>query len=269
LDFTIDGQDPCAPVTVWDIKKNLDELAPPDLAEEWDHIGLQVGEPAQLVRKVLLCLDVTMNVVTEAADRQSQLIISHHPLIFEPLAQLRLDYPEQAIICGLIAHNQSVLVAHTNLDAAPGGVADCLADALNMSRETLRPVGRYGRLGQLKPAWTLSQLLAFAKETLGSAGCRLNTDQDRPISRIAVFPGSFSEEELEELCLNQAELVICGEIKHHTGLMLAARGIACIDAGHDVTERVALYPLADRLAARLPQIEFAVARDMHYNEIAF
>jgi dinuclear metal center YbgI/SA1388 family protein len=269
LDIVEDDQDQCAPVTVWTIKKNLDELAPPELAEEWDHIGLQVGEPSQLVRKVLICLDVTMKTAAEALDRECQLIISHHPLIFNPLPEMRLDCPEQAIIGRLIAQSQSVLVAHTNFDAASGGVADCLAEALHLSRETLQPVGRFGRLGQLKPARTLSQLLAFVRESLGSAGCRLNTDQDRPVSRMAVFPGSFPEEDLDELVLSQAELVVCGEIKHHAGLMLAARGIACIDAGHDVTERIALYPLADRLAVRLPQIEFAVARDMHYNEIAF
>lgn len=247
----------------------LNELAPPELAAEWDKIGLQAGNPDQPVKKALLTLDVHESVIQNAIVADCQLIICHHPLIFVPLDSIRTDVPEQRLVMNLISQKISLIAAHTNLDAAPGGVADCLADALHLGVQKRQVIARYGRLNDLAEPEMLSRMLSRVRWQLGSSGCRINTDQDRLISRLAVFPGSFSEDWLAELVDCGVGALICGEIKHHQGLMLAARGIAAIDAGHDVTERVVLTPLAEKLAARLPQISFAVSSGMDYNKMAF
>jgi dinuclear metal center YbgI/SA1388 family protein len=251
---------------VWQI---MDELAPPDLAAVWDTIGLQVGNPDQAVSKILLTLDVSEDVLALAAATGADLILAHHPLIFSPLPAVRQDVPEQRLVLQLCAARMSLLVAHTNLDATPGGVADCLADALGLSLIDRVPVGMYGRHGDMAETILLSRLLVMVKTALGSAGCRINTDQDRFVQRLAVFPGSFSEEDIPLLAPAGVEALVCGEMKHHVGQMLAARGICSIDAGHDVTERVVLQPLAVRLADRLPQISIAVWHGMDYNKMAF
>jgi dinuclear metal center YbgI/SA1388 family protein len=256
-------------VTVNQVLQVLDELAPPLLAKEWDKIGLQVGNPDQLVYRALLALDVTPAVIASAAAADCQLIISHHPLIFNPLTTIRTDDPEQHLIDNLIRLRISLIVAHTNLDAAAGGVADCLLDALQDKGRERRTIAGFGRLQDLAQPELFSRLRERVRWQLGSSGCRINTDQDRMVSRLAVFPGSFAEEAIPELVDTGVGAVICGEIKHHLGLMLAARGIAVIDAGHDVTERVVLNPLAENLTGRLPQISFAVDGGLDYNKMAF
>lgn len=257
------------PATVLQVLQVLNEFAPPDLAEDWDPVGLQVGDPGQPVLQVLLVLDVTMPLIAEAAARNCSLIISHHPLIFSPLPAIRTDIPEQGLVHELAARRISLIAAHTNLDAAPGGVADCLADRLQLKRPGRQVLAKYGRSADLAEPEPLSGLLRRTRDLLGSAGCRINTDQDRLVRRLAVFPGSLSEDCFPELIADGADALVCGELKHHLGLMLAARGIAAIDAGHDVSERVVLAPLAAQLAKMLPQISFAVSDGMDYNKMVF
>ncbi len=255
--------------TVSDILQIIEAIAPPEIAAEWDHIGLQIGDPDQIVNHVLLTLDLNEAALTMAEDGDCELIICHHPLIFTPLPTLCDDVPEQRLILRLIRSGISVIVAHTNLDAAVGGVADCLADSLGLDAAGRQLCGPFGRAGLLAEPIQLSQLRSVVQQALQSAGCRLNTDQDRLISRLAVMPGSFDEDEIPLLEALAVDAVVSGEIKHHAGLLLAARGIAALDAGHDVTERVVLRPLATRLAEQLPQISFAVNSGMDYNKMAF
>ena len=257
------------PATVLQVLQAINEIAPQDLAETWDPVGLQVGDPGQPVSQALLVLDVTLPLIAEAAARKCSLIISHHPLIFSPLPSVRADIPEQHLVHELAARQISLIAAHTNLDAAPGGVADCLADCLQLDRSERLVLAKYGRAADLPAPELLSELLRRARGLLGSAGCRINTDQDRAVRRLAVFPGSLSEDCIPELVADGADTLICGELKHHLSLMLAARGIAAIDTGHDVSERVVLAPLAAQLAKMLPQISFAVSDGMDYNKMVF
>lgn len=256
-------------VTVDDILQIMDQIAPPELAAEWDKIGLRVGRPDQAVKCVLLTLDLDDKALNQAIARHCELVIAHHPLFFSPLPAIRQDIPEQRLVQELIQNKISLIVAHTNLDAAQGGVADSLADILGLSSINRQSIGMYGRQGDLAEPVKLSQLIAAVRAALGASGCRVNTDQDRLISRLAVFPGSFSEDDMPLLEQFEVEALVCGELKHHIGLMLAARGIAAIDTGHDVSERVVLQPLAERLTEQLPQISFAVSGGFDYNKVVF
>lgn len=257
-------------VYVNQIMAALDDLAPPELAADWDTaIGLEIGDPKDSVSRVLLTLDVTSQAVAIARESGFNLIITHHPLLFSPLPSIRQDVPEQRLAAELIKARINLIAAHTNLDAAQGGVADCLANRLGLQSDDRQIVGMYGRHGKLPEPRLISDLISFVKKELGSPGCRINTDDNREISHLAVFPGSFSEDELPLLITSGIDAIICGEIKHHVALMLAARGIVAIDAGHDVTERVVLRPLAAKLALKLPQIAFAVYEGLDYNKVAF
>lgn len=131
------------PVKCRDIFKLLEKIAPPALAEGWDNPGLQAGDPQAEIDRVMLTLEVNIEVAREAKTRGAGLIICHHPLIFKPLSSLRLDQPGGKVLAYVIQHNIAVYAAHTNLDMAAGGVNDALAEILGL-RETavLAPTGR-------------------------------------------------------------------------------------------------------------------------------
>lgn len=110
-----------------EILKVLRQIAPENLAESWDRVGLQLGDPRQPIRRIMLCIDLTSAVLEEAVRRRTDLLIAYHPLIFEPLSSLRTDDPRQALVLQAARAGIAVYSPHTALDAAPGGLADWLA----------------------------------------------------------------------------------------------------------------------------------------------
>ena len=117
---------------VFDIAKIMEELAPSASAEKWDNVGLLLGDYSHLVKKIMVCLDVTRNLVDEAISKNADLIITHHPLIFEPLKNIRINDYQGELIHLLIKNNMSVYCAHTNLDKAEYGTDYALAYRLGL-----------------------------------------------------------------------------------------------------------------------------------------
>ena len=118
--------------TVADLVDELERIAPPELAEDGDRIGLQVGSPASEVRRVCVAVDVTDRVIEQALARNAGLIVSHHALIYAPLTSVAEGTPVTDRIARLIRANAAVFVMHTNYDVADGGVNDVLADKLGV-----------------------------------------------------------------------------------------------------------------------------------------
>ncbi len=110
----------------------IEEWAKPDLAEDWDRIGLLVGAPADEIDKVLVTLDVTRDVIAEAIKEKAQMIVSHHPLYRDPLPYLRSDLYPASHVYRLIREGIALYAAHTNLDAVSGGINDILVDRLGL-----------------------------------------------------------------------------------------------------------------------------------------
>jgi len=128
-------------VRVKDIIGLMEAWAPPDLAEHWDHPGLQVGDPEAKVSAVVTALDLTEENIALAEARGASLIVSHHPFLFRPLKEINLSTAKGKIIATLLAKHITSFAAHTNLDTAEGGVNDALADALGLTdRAGLVPV---------------------------------------------------------------------------------------------------------------------------------
>jgi dinuclear metal center YbgI/SA1388 family protein len=125
-------------VTCQQIIEELEKLAPPNLAEAWDSVGLMVGNPSQEIKKVWTTLDVTLSFVEAAAHEQVDLIVSHHPLIFKAIKQLDTSTTAGKIIEQLMKANIAVFSAHTNLDRTVGGVNDVLAHTLKL--QDVRPL---------------------------------------------------------------------------------------------------------------------------------
>ena len=129
---------------VADIVRAMESLAPPELAEEGDNVGLLVGDLAGSVRKVMVCMDLTEAVLAEAVRLRAQMVIAHHPLIFRSISRVTAD--EAPVTYEAVRRGLAIYAAHTNLDAAPGGVSDVLADVLQLvDRRPLEPIVRQER----------------------------------------------------------------------------------------------------------------------------
>jgi len=255
--------------------QEIDRLVPAAYAESWDPAGFQIGNPTREIRSAVLALDLSPSVTQFAIQKNADLIICHHPPIFEPLTALREDRPHEALLAGLIRSGLSLLALHTCLDAVPGGVADQMAVLMDLdSVETLAPLAAdrthgveitenpwsqrfaiapgFGRTGLLQQPLSLSSLVKDLRLKLATPNLLIVAESDRPVSRVAVCPGSFDSEWAPLLSERHCDLLVCGEIKHHVQSALTQAGVAVIMAGHDVSERLVLQPLAELLRWRFP-----------------
>jgi len=115
-----------------DVAAVMEEIAPARLAEEWDHVGLQVGDADAEVSRLLVALTPTPGVLDEAARWNAQLVVSHHPLIFKPLESLTTATAGERLAVGFVRNGVGLFAAHTNYDSAPGGINDALAECLGL-----------------------------------------------------------------------------------------------------------------------------------------
>jgi dinuclear metal center YbgI/SA1388 family protein len=152
-----------------EIFRRVEELAPPELAEEWDNPGIQVGDPEKEVKRVLLALDADEEACREAEETGAEAIICHHPLIFSPLKSLRTDRPGGALLARLVRAGTVVYAAHTNLDNAERGVGAALAEALALREAEAFPAGRRQKLFKLV-TFVPSSHADAVRTALGRAG---------------------------------------------------------------------------------------------------
>ena len=183
-----------AKVTVKDIYDALDRYAPFSTQMSFDNAGFLVGRSGQAVSRLLVALDITEEVVSEAAELGCQLIVSHHPVIFRPARSITDETTTGRILLALAEGGISAICAHTNLDAAVGGVNDALAERLGLEIQgVLEPSGTdgqgrtigIGRFGELPEAVDLPTFAGQVKERLGANGARY-VDAGRPVRRVAV-----------------------------------------------------------------------------------
>ena len=239
---------------IQDIIDILEEIAPVELAESWDNVGLLAGNPNAEAGSLLVALDPTTALLDEAEARGANVIITHHPAIFHPLKALRTDQPVARFLIGAIQKNIHVIACHTNLDSAPGGVSDILAQRLELTdvvplvprgREETSScgLGRIGRYGKpIPPEECLERLRrACSAPWLLEAGPR-----PAQVKTIAVCGGSCSEF-AEDAMLAGADLFITAEVKHSIARWAEEAGFWIIDGGHFATEQLAIVPLQERL----------------------
>ncbi|WP_420209481.1 Nif3-like dinuclear metal center hexameric protein [Candidatus Electronema sp. JC] len=240
----------------------LEEIAPAALAASWDNVGLLVGSPRSRVSAVLLALDATAAVVAEAQSLAADLIITHHPAIFQPLKQLRTDQPGGMFLAAALRADISVIGCHTNFDAASGGVSDVLADALGLTETaplaadktayktaSCCGIGRIGTLPEpLPPKAFLNRLrTALPLPWLLEAGPR-----PAAVRRAAVCGGSCAD--LAEAALAAgANVFLTAEIKHHIARWAEEAGLWLLDGGHFATENPAMGRLSQLLTVKTQQ----------------
>lgn len=218
-----------------DIARIIEKAAPLDLAESWDNTGMLLGDEYSTVRRVLVCLDVTQAVVHEAVDSEADMIISHHPLIFQPLKNILSSSETGSILMQLIAHRIRLYAAHTNLDLAPGGLNDELLRRLGLSslNEDALP-----RIGRFPSPMTLEEFIQHAKNRLELESIRMiPADQSPLVQTVAVASGAYQREYLPLLKEKRPDILVTGDVKYHEALELASVGQWVMDAGHYGTEK--------------------------------
>lgn len=226
----------------------IDTFAPFKSAAEWDNPGLLVGNSLQEVSGIITALDVTVQVLEEAESLGCNLVVSHHPVIFNPIKNvLAGSVPYEAA-----RRNISILCAHTNLDIAPGGVNTALAAKLGLGEiKAISASDPFGLVGKLPQTMTPS---AFAKELTQALGL---SPRYNPLGRSIVTVGlcGGAGADLLDIAIGEGDTpdaFVTADVRQHEYLAAAAKGITLYDAGHYATENPVIPAITEMLQRAFP-----------------
>ena len=251
--------------TVGDILNFLDTLAPRYMKMDWDNVGLLCGGKNRQVSKIQVALDPFEEVCREAAEWGAELIVTHHPLIFKPLKAVTDDTEVGRCIQLLCAKGISAINAHTNLDCAPEGVNQQLAQQLGLTGiQVLSPEGTdeqgrpWGllRMGQVS-VQPLGAFLEKVKTGLNCKGLRY-VSADKPVCKVAVGGGACASE-LMEAANAGCDTFVTADVKYNNFWDARSLGINLIDAGHFHTENPVIPLLAEKIAEAFPEIQVMIS----------
>jgi dinuclear metal center YbgI/SA1388 family protein len=219
----------------------LERLAPAALAEEWDNVGLIVGRHNQPVRRVLVALELRDEVLDEAREHLCEAVLTHHPPIFPALAAVT-DAPPGGLVLRAAEDRVAVIAAHTNLDAARGGLNDVMAEILGISGgeplqpDPARPSAGLGRIGRVR-ATTLAGLAESVARGFDGAPVSYAGDPFTQVERFACCTGSGASL-IGEVRDAGADAYITSDLKYHDADRAA--GLPLVQLPHARAERVAL-----------------------------
>lgn len=252
--------------TVGEVFRFLQEKAPFELQEGFDNAGFLVGREESSINRILVSLDITEQVVREAADQGAQLIVAHHPVIFGGVTSVTDQTVTGRILLSLAENGIAAICAHTNLDAVEGGVNDALALRLGLTDIGQlkqagidgrgRPYG-IGRVGMV-PEQPLYDFAIAVKRLLGANGIRL-VDGGKGVRMVAVGGGACAEFMADALAQG-CDTFVTSDVKYHQFLEARALGLNLVDAGHFPTENVVCPVLQNWLAKRFPQVAVSVSQ---------
>lgn len=253
--------------TVRDIYEALDRKAPFRYQLGFDNAGFLVGRGDRPVQRVLVALDITPAVIDEAIRDGCDLIVAHHPVIWDKLSRVTDETVTGRNLLTLIEHGIAAICAHTNLDAAEGGVNTELARLLGLEQavpleqegqdEAGVPYG-IGRVGLLAGGpMPLRDFAELAKEALHLGGIRA-MDAGVPVHKLAVGGGSCGSM-LAQVKAQGCDTFLTADVKHDVYLEARALGVNLLDAGHYSTETVVCPVVADWLRTAFPGLSVSVS----------
>lgn len=217
------------------IAEFLNSFAPSCLAEDYDNVGLLVGNKDKEVKKVLITLDADEVVVKDAADKGCDLVISHHPLIFKPLKRVVSDDATSRTIIELIKNDIALISVHTNFDGVKSGLCDLFLDKIANTKKRCAIEGDIdngsGRIAELKTETTLSEILKKVKEEFSVDNLRYVGNPNTPITKIAVCNGGgadFIYSAKDAGC----DAFVSGDFKYHHARFAYENDMALVDVPH-------------------------------------
>lgn len=227
-------------IKVKDIAKAIEDFAPKTLQEHYDNTGLQIGNPEMKVSAVLLCLDVTEEILDEAIKRECNMIVSHHPLLFSGLKHITGSTPTERIVIKALRHNIAIYASHTNLDSAVEGVSYEIAHSLNMTNLRVLcpnpefPHAGLGIVGDITPTPKL-EFLRKVKDTLNVVNLKYSSQSPQIVVKRVALCGGAGASMIKDAIAAGADALLTGDLKYHdfTGYGYA---ILLADIGHYESE---------------------------------
>ncbi|MCL2573762.1 MAG: Nif3-like dinuclear metal center hexameric protein [Defluviitaleaceae bacterium] len=243
----------------------IENLAPVDIAEEWDNVGLLVGRREATVSKVLLALDALDAVIDEAIEIGADAIITHHPIIFRPISQITNETPLGCRLLKLIEGGICLYSAHTNLDATEGGLNDTLFDILGLSNKEFicesKPSVFAGRAGTLSMPISLSDFAIIVKNVLSLDVATYCGNGDDIVHKVGIISGGSANREFFRGALAAGcDTFITSDIKLDVAQAALDMKLNLIDATHYGSEVIFAEELAKYLRERVSGVEFVASK---------
>lgn len=248
-------------IKLCDLTDFLEKEFPFEYAEDFDNVGLLAGRCDKDITKVILCLDVNKNVVSEAIKIGAELIITHHPAIFNPVKRLTDETDFGEMLISAIENGISIYSAHTNLDSAPGGLTDMVCKKLELSAFG-NLEGNLGRICHARKGETAKTLCEKIKKEFGVETLYSTFSKDREVKTIAVCNGGGGGE-LPEIAMNLgADVYISGDLKHHElGMIKVNDNIDFIEIRHFDSEKIVTELLKEKLSKKFGEkIEIYISK---------
>ena len=251
---------------VKNITNEIEKIAPKLLQESYDNVGLMVGNENKEVRKVLLALDCTKEVIYEAKEYNCDLIITHHPLLFKKPKNIIMGDLQGEKVISLIKDDISLYSCHTNLDSAKDGINETIVRMLGFEfhqiiepseLKTYKEAG-IGRMVQLHKAMSLEEIIELLKEKLSIKHMRIVRGREE-VQKIAIINGSGQDLFYKAKELG-ADCIISGDTTYHFASDFKEMKISIIDAGHFSTEWIPFLKTLEFLKNKFPKVEFINSR---------
>lgn len=249
---------------VKEIIEVMETLAPTFLKEDFDNVGLMVGDREKEVKKVLVALDCTLKVVQEAKDNNVDLIITHHPLIFRRPNNITTDTLQGKKIIELIKNNISLYSSHTNLDSAKKGLNDSIPGLLGYDTSEILETNKrdseagLGRLVKLEKATTLEDIINKVKSTFNINNLRVVKGKDE-VNKIAIINGS-GQDFIGRAISKGADCIITGDTTYHFASDYKEMGINIIDVGHFASEQIVFFNVMKNIIDKFNDVEFILSK---------
>lgn len=252
--------------TVAEIEEALFELAPGECAQDWDNVGLLVGRPWKEVQNILVSLDITEEVIAEAAQWGADVIVAHHPVVFHGQKSVTDRDPVGQRLLGLLENGIAAICMHTNLDCAENGVNDVLAQTLGIRTPEPFTGEGVGRCGWREEPMALPDFVRLVSRALNCNGVRY-ADGGKPVHRVAVGGGACGEFEDAAIAAG-CDTFVTADLSYHQFVDARSKGINLIDAGHFPTEDLVCGEVVAYLSARFPQLNIRKS-EMHHEVIQY
>jgi dinuclear metal center YbgI/SA1388 family protein len=240
-----------------DIIKVIEHTYPKHVALEWDNVGLLAGRMEKDVQKIYIAVDATDEIIDDAIAKGAHMLITHHPLIFEPLKQINDTQFISCRILKLLQHDIAYYAMHTNYDVL--GMAELAANIMGLTdTEVFEVTGQepeqgIGRVGSLDKEMTLLDCCHLVKEKFNLKNVKVFGNLNTMVKRVAISPGSGKH--MSGLAVQKkADVLVTGDIDHHEGIDAVAQGVAIIDAGHYGIEHIFVADIATYLENQLDNV---------------
>ena len=247
-------------IKVNNIINEMELLAPTYLKEDFDNVGLMVGDKNKEVKKVLLALDCTLKVIEEAKKENVELIITHHPLIFKRPSSITTDTLQGKKIIELIKNDISLYSSHTNLDSVENGLNDTIVSILGFDNSKILEKNKrddkagLGRIVSLKESIQLEDLISKIKKSLNINNLRVVKGKDK-VNKIAIINGSGQDFIGKAVALG-ADCIITGDTTYYFASDYKEMEISILDVGHFASEQITFFNVMENLKEKFKDVEF-------------